>query len=645
MSNPTATPEPILIISADYQINLMLERILQTLGYATAVFQDWASANEQIKTLNPSLIILGEKTKDGDGMDTAKELYLQLPATPILMLFTKESSELLKQAMRLGMTHYLHLPLRVEDIVTAVQDSLMQAKRRREWTVLQNKRSTATLQHRIDELEALTRLGKSIINSLDTDGVLTAIVDAAVTLTSAEEGSLMLVDESNGELYIRAARNFSEEFVRTFHVPIHDTLAGKVVATGDPTVLDEKTPTKIKTAYLVHSLIYVPLKIKEKVIGVLGVDNRTTKLPFKEHDVKLLLALAEYAVIALENANLYENADQERNKLETILKSIQDGVIVIDEERKILFVNQVILSAFLMEDKSPVGQVMDEVFGTPELMALVNAINPSLFNRVELSTPDGRIVNAQISTIVGIGQAITIHDITHLKKLDRIKTDFVNTVSHDLRSPLTAILGYIELIERAGPVNTLQRDFIHRVQNSVKDITGLVNDLLDLGRIEAGFDSHREAVYLKQFIEYAVDGLKILLETRQMTLVCQMPENFPPIFANPVQMRQMLDNLLDNAMKYSPDGSTITVKAEVQQDQMILQVKDTGIGIPAADLPFIFDKFYQASNIGKDASGSGLGLAIVKSIVEAHQGRIWVDSRLEEGSTFTIVFPLVENNG
>ena len=645
MSNPTATTEPILIISSDFQTNLMLERILKALGYATAVFQDWASANEQFKVLNPSLVILGEKTKDGNGMDTAKELNLQLPATPILMLFTKESPELVKQAMRLGMTHYLHMPLRVEDIITAVQDSLIQAKRRREWTVLQIKRSTTTLQHRIDELEALTSLGKSIINSLDTDGVLTAIVDAAVTLTSAEEGSLMLVDEPTGELYIRAARNFSEELVRTFRVPIHDTLAGKVVATGEPIVVDDKTPTKIKTSYLIHSLIYVPLKIKEKVIGVLGVDNRETKLPFKEHDVKLLLALAEYSVIALENANLYENADQERNKLETILKNILDGVIVIDEERKILFVNQVILSAFLMEDKSPVGQVMDDVFGMPELMALVNAINPSLFNRIELSTPDGRFFNAQISTIAGIGQAITIHDITNLKKLDRIKTDFVNTVSHDLRSPLTAILGYTDLIERAGPVNPLQRDFIHRVQGSVKNITSLVTDLLDLGRIEAGFDSHREPVYLNQLIDYTVDGLKILIESRQMTLVCQMPENFPPIFANPVQIRQMLDNMLDNAMKYSPDGSTITLKADVQQAQVILQFTDTGIGIPAADLPFIFDKFYRASNNGKGASGSGLGLAIVKSIVEAHQGRIWVDSKLEEGSTFTIVFPLVENPG
>ncbi len=622
----------------------MLERILKSLGYATTVHQDWSNAKEQVRVLNPSLAILGEKTRDGDGMEIAKELFVQLPATPILMMFTKESPDLLKQAMRLGMTHYLHMPLRVEDIVTAVQDSLAQAKRRKEWTVVQIKRSTTTLQHRIDELETLTRLGKSIINSLDTDGVLTAIVDAAVQLTSAEEGSLMLVDDTTGELYIRAARNFSEEFVRTFRVPIHDTLAGKVVATGESTVLDEKTPTKIKTSYLVHSLIYVPLKVKDRVIGVLGVDNRTTRLPFKDHDIRLLLALAEYAVIALENANLYDNANQERNKLETILKSIQDGVIVIDEEHKILFINPVIQSAFLMEGKSPVGQVIDEVFGMPELMALVNAVNPSLFNRIELTTPDGRFFNAQISTIPGIGQAITIHDITHLKKLDRIKSEFVNTVSHDLRSPLTAILGYTELIERAGPVNNLQRDFIRRVQHSVQNITGLVNDLLNLGRIEAGFDSHREPVHLKQLIENSLGELKALIESRQMKLVCQLPESFPPVFANPVQMRQMLDNLLDNAMKYSPNGSTISVAAEVQQDQVILQFKDTGIGIPPKDLPFIFDKFYRAGNIQKGTSGSGLGLSIVKSIVDGHQGRIWVDSTLGEGSIFTVVFPLIENS-
>jgi signal transduction histidine kinase/DNA-binding response OmpR family regulator len=639
---PTVS-EPIFILTSDQQVNLLMDRILKALGYSTSVFQDWASANNQIKFFAPALVILGEKLNDADGMDTARELNLQLPATPILMLFTKETPELLKQAMRLGMTHYLHLPLRVEDILTAVQESLVQAKRRKEWTVLQAKRSTSTLERKIDELETLTRLGRAITCSLDNDSVLAAIVDAAVELTNAEEGSLLMVDEATGELFIRAARNFSEEFVQTFRVPIHDTLAGKVVSSGEPTVLDEKTPTKIKTSYLVHSLIYVPLKSKDKVIGVLGVDNRTTKVPFRDHDVRLLSALAEYALIALDNSRLFDNSNQKRNEMETILRNIQDGVIVIDEEHKVLFANPVILNAYQLGENSVIGQPIEQVFGLPDLMALVNSINPPQQNRVELTTPDGRYFNAMISIIPGIGQAITVHDITNLKKLDRLKSEFVNTVSHDLRSPLTAILGYTELVERAGPMNNLQRDFLHRVQNSVQSITGLVNDLLNLGQIEAGFDMHREQVYFKQLIEFSLESFKIQIAEREIIVKKNIAEELPSLFANPVQMRQMLDNLLDNAIKYTPKGGNILVQAAVQHNQIFMQVKDSGKGIPLADLPFIFDKFFRAGNVEKGTVGTGLGLAIVKSIVEAHQGRVWVDSTLSEGTTFTIVFPLTEN--
>ena len=639
---PNLPTDNIFIITSDAQINMLLERMLKALGYATDVFQDWTSANFQMKENPPSLVILGEKLKDGTGLDIARELSFQAPATPILLLVAQESPEILKQAMRLGISQYLQLPLRVEDILSAVRDSLAQAKRRKEWTVLHAKRSTTSLERKVNELETLTRLGRTITSSLDSASVLSAIIDAAVELTNSEEGSLLLIDEKTGELYMRAARNFSEEFVRTFHIPIQDTLAGIVISSGEPTILDEKTPKKIKTSYLVHSLIYVPLKLKDQVIGVLGVDNRTTKMPFKEHDVRLLTALAEYVVIALENTRLFDSANQDRNKLETILKNIQDGVIVIDDNHLLLFTNQVVLTAFQLPNEPLQGRPIEEVFNLTELLALVNASNPSLYNRVELSTPDGRIFNAQITNISGIGQAITMHDITHLKKLDRIKSEFVNTVSHDLRSPLTAILGYTELIEKAGPINALQRDFIHRVQNSSQNITGLVNDLLNLGRIEAGLDTHREPIYLNQLVEYSTDNFRKLLEDRSIRLVVFPLDNIPPIYANPLQMRQLLDNLIDNAAKYTPPGGTIGIRAEVQQTQVILQIRDTGIGIPSTELPFIFDKFFRASNVDKAAIGTGLGLSIVKSIVEAHQGRIWVDSKMGEGTTFTVVFPIAE---
>ncbi len=215
-------------------------------------------------------------------------------------------------------------------------------------------------------------------------------------------------------------------------------------------------------------------------------------------------------------------------------------------------------------------------------------------------------------------------------------------MSHDLRSPLTAILGYAELIERAGPVNELQQEFIRRVQTSVQSITHLVDDLVNLGRIEAGFDTRKESFDLRQVLELASENFRKNIARSEIKLVVEMPDTLPPFFGNPIQIRQMFEHMLDNAIKYSQPGGSIYVRAEVEQNQIILQVKDEGIGIPSVDLPYIFDKFYRASNVSNSVNGTGLGLAIVRSIVESHEGRIWVDSTVGEGSVFTIVLPISE---
>jgi two-component system NtrC family sensor kinase len=238
--------------------------------------------------------------------------------------------------------------------------------------------------------------------------------------------------------------------------------------------------------------------------------------------------------------------------------------------------------------------------------------------------------------------AVILQDITHLKELDRIKSDFVSTVSHDLRSPLTAILGYIELIERVGSTNKQQKEFIQRVELSVQNITALINDLLDLGRIEAGFDARMEIVPLPTLMTFTLDGVRPRLVDKSQSLVVDLPEQLPPLLGNPVRLRQMLANLIGNAHKYTQPGGEIRVVARAEGGQVIVQVIDNGPGIPLADQPYIFDKFYRASNIAPEVHGTGLGLAIVKSIVETHHGRIWVESTPGQGSRFTIVLPAVD---
>jgi len=640
MTSPSK--EQVLVVISDFQIKFLLERVLLSSGYQVTACQDRVSAQKILRTTVPALIIMSEKLDDSNGLEFANELSKRLPGVPIVLFVEHDSPDLLKKALRAGINEYLCLPLRSEDILKATQNTLERAEQRREWVLLEARRATANLQRQVTELETLARLGQSITASLDLDSVLSAIVDAAVELTGADEGSLLLLDETTGELYMRAGRNFQEEFVRTFRLPITDTLAGSVLRSGQPVLLDEKTPQKIKTAYLVRSLVYVPIQIHGHVFGVLGVDNRTERAPFKDRDVKLLSTIAEFAVIAIENARLYATTIAERNKLETILTRIQDGVIVVDSDQRMVMVNQAAQSAFNLPGQPVIGRQFKNVFSQPELLELIDSANKSLSNRVEISVEDGRVFNAQLTPIPDVGLAITMHDITYLKKLDRIKSDFVSTVSHDLRSPLTAIMGYVELIERAGAINDLQRDFVRRVQVSVQNITTLVDDLLNLGRIEAGFDARKESINLSQLIYYSAEGFKKQLTDNGHHLQLELPNTFPPIFANPVQFRQMIDNLLDNSIKYTPAGGTITIHGTVEQNQIILQFRDSGIGIPALDLPYIFDKFYRASNVNGDVTGTGLGLAIVKSIVESHDGRIWVDSTLGQGTTFTVVLPLSE---
>jgi two-component system NtrC family sensor kinase len=251
------------------------------------------------------------------------------------------------------------------------------------------------------------------------------------------------------------------------------------------------------------------------------------------------------------------------------------------------------------------------------------------------------VFNAQRTPIQGVGQAIVMQDITHLKELDRIKSEFVTTVSHDLRSPLTAILGYVELIERAGPVTEQQQDFIRRVQMSVQQMTQLVTAMLDLGRIEAGLDAAKENARLGALASYAIENLRALAEAKELKLEVDLPTDLPMVTGVPLRLRQLVTNLVDNAIKYTPAGGTVRVRAESDDGQVVLQVSDTGPGIPAADQPYLFDKFFRASNVPKDAIGTGLGLSIVKSIVDSHGGRIWVDSTLGEGTTFTVVLPAV----
>jgi PAS domain S-box-containing protein len=384
----------------------------------------------------------------------------------------------------------------------------------------------------------------------------------------------------------------------------------------------------------VSGYLYPPLKMDDITAEVQRCLLRARHLgDWLRHEVKRTTASLE------KKAKISES---ERNRLEAVIANIQDGVIVLDQNENIMMVNQAVMDIFHLTGKTIIGASLKEVIHNADVNALMQRAHEGALKYHEVNFDDGRVFNAQYTPIPRVGGAITMQDISYLKELDRLKTEFIHTVSHDLRSPLTAVLGYTELIERVGPLNDNQQEFLRRLQGSIQHITGLINELLDLGRLEAGFDMRREIVHLENVIKYSLDMFDGQIKGKRINLTLDIAPDIKTLRANPIRIRQMLDNLMGNAIKYTPTGGRVAVSLSMQNDQLVIRVEDSGPGIPTEEHNRIFEKFYRASNRPDDVEGTGLGLAIVKSIVDSHQGRVWVEENTNGGSVFIVLLPSQE---
>jgi signal transduction histidine kinase len=231
--------------------------------------------------------------------------------------------------------------------------------------------------------------------------------------------------------------------------------------------------------------------------------------------------------------------------------------------------------------------------------------------------------------------------------LDALKSEFVSTVSHDLRSPLTLIRGYSSMLQMVGELDEQQTGYLHKIITAVESMSRLVNNLLDLSRIEAGVGLQLEKQPAQEIIHRVVGDLQLQATQKRIQLSTLLPaEGELLLEADHELLQQALHNLVENAIKYSEAGNKVIVRLAHKDDQVIYEVRDSGIGIAPADQHRLFEKFFRAARKGmKPERGSGLGLAIVKSIVERHGGQVWLESQLGKGSNFYLVIPMQQKRG
>ena len=351
----------------------------------------------------------------------------------------------------------------------------------------------------------------------------------------------------------------------------------------------------------------------------------------------------------------------ERNRSSAILRSMVEGVAVIDAQERLVFYNRAFSEIFNVPVSTAEGRPLIEAVRNAELVGLIRKAlrgEEGLQNDISMGIVQMQNFSVTAAPVMALettngapdadrakpsGAVVVLHDVTELRRLERVRQDFVANVSHEFKTPLTAIQGFAEtLLSGALDDPTSNRRFLEIIRTHAVRLARLTNDLLKLARIEAGkLEVEFFPVGLIELIEGCAETTLLKASRKQITLEIEVPPGLPPVRGDAGLLRDVLQNLLDNAIQYTPEGGHIRVSADLRSKEAVVTVTDTGIGIPASDKERIFERFYRVDAArSREAGGTGLGLSIAKHIVEAHGGHLWVDSVIGEGSKFSFSIPI-----
>ncbi|UCC65513.1 MAG: HAMP domain-containing protein [Anaerolineae bacterium] len=503
-----------------------------------------------------------------------------------------------------------------------------------------------SLKERLDQLSLLWQVSQAVSGSLELENSLSPILEGALEKTGACGARIVLLSV-NGAVEHAISRG-----PRAGLLAALDSRAATMVLPGQRLLINnlarEREPhfLALRQAGL-RALCGLPLTARGSLSGVFWLAFDAPR-PFEATEVGFLSTLAGQAAVAAQSARLFASARNGRQRLEAILASASDVIIVTDSAGNLLLANPAAEQAFraLVDSRGRPVEVL--LMDGPEVARQL--FTAPLEDRdgvltEELMLPDGRVLYASVCAVNQqrgqmAGRVAVLRDITYLKELDRMKSDFVNTVSHDLRSPLTSMRGYATMIPMVDKVTPKQQEFVDKIVGGIEHMTQLIDDLLDIGRIEAGVDIEMSPCRVDELTRRVVQELRPRAIANGLELAMRLPEAaVSPVWGDRVLLGQAITNLVDNAIKYTFEGSVSVGLAE-KGSRVVVWVKDTGIGIEAVHLPRLFEKFHRINR--RDTikiKGTGLGLAIVKSIADLHKGRVWVESEPDRGSTFYLALP------
>lgn len=526
-----------------------------------------------------------------------------------------------------------------------------------------------SISDRMKEQSTLLETSTAVVSSLDLQTVLDRILEQMGRLLNVQMYAIIALDEEHGAFRIRASRGLSKRFTEQLSIlPSEpDSVTMRALHAKEPIFVSD---TETDPSYVIRRA----LSRAEGYRAILAVPLNTQHAPptallvfhpnpheFTYNEIQLLSSFANQATMAIENAILFERSDtrlqEQSRRLEALIQSMEDGLILSDLKGKVIYANRRItdLSSLTPEDLS--GASVDNILNR----MIVNAQDR---NKAQLEIGDiledrnkrkgeialeinGRIIYLRLEAFdvtdthnTSIGHGLIIHDITIDRELDRMKSSLVSTVSHELRTPLAAIKGYAStlLAEDVEWDPTSQREFITIISDETDRLSNLVNNLLDLSRIEAGsLRLSREECDLNGLIQMAAKQARLHNGNR---FEVQVEAGLPALYADPPRLESILRNLIENSVKYAGTESVIRVVVQKDKGNIMFRVSDNGPGIPPEEARRIFDSFYRVDDsFSRIASGAGLGLAICQGLVRAHGGEIWVEPQ-EAGACIAFFIPL-----